>query len=239
MALCLALTTPLAYAAPTYDLAEPGWAQMGGSLILSGTGCVGEGSYVAIFNDTRAIQVDPVADGSWSVNLADWRLSLYGNFSGEVVCYAYADTAPAIAAFAEPTAAEASGPAVIVDYGPIEFSITGAPAGDMFWDNLSLDFVGFMPGETVTIVMSGGTITDPIFIATCVADANGAFVLRTSLPGDLPGDVYTLTATGETSGRTATSMWDWSNRHTTEPGTPGTTEPGDGSQMPDLGTDVV
>jgi len=228
IALCLALNSPLANADSTYTLAEPGWAQHGGSLMLSGADCVGEGAYVAIFNDTTALQADPAADGSWSINLAT---KYWGNFSGRVVCYAYADAEPTIAAFAEPTDADQG--RVIVDYGPIEFSITGSPRGDAVWENLVLEFVGFQPGENVTITMSGGAIEDPIFIATCVADANGKFTLRASLPDDLPGDVYTLTATGETSGRIYDFTWDWSNHVAS-----GTTEPEDGAEMPPLGLDV-
>jgi hypothetical protein len=56
---------------------------------------------------------------------------------------------------------------------------------------------GFLPGETVRI-----TVSDPITLKSVVADSSGSFSTVIVLPAGLTG-AQTLTATGLTSGRTA------------------------------------
>lgn len=58
---------------------------------------------------------------------------------------------------------------------------------------------GFTPGERVRIVLDNGD-----FLGTAVADSSGHFSFSVTLPSGLTG-THSIIATGETSGRTATS----------------------------------
>ncbi|WP_282948284.1 hypothetical protein [Cellulomonas endometrii] len=58
---------------------------------------------------------------------------------------------------------------------------------------------GFEPGETVAFYLH----SDPVFLGTAVADANGVARLLASIPADVPTGAHTVIATGGTSGRWA------------------------------------
>lgn len=59
---------------------------------------------------------------------------------------------------------------------------------------------GFEPGETVAFYLH----SDPVFLGTAVADANGIARLLADIPADVPTGAHTVIATGGTSGRWAT-----------------------------------
>lgn len=59
---------------------------------------------------------------------------------------------------------------------------------------------GFEPGETVAFYLH----SDPVFLGTAVADANGVARLLADIPADVPTGAHTVIATGGTSGRWAT-----------------------------------
>jgi len=59
---------------------------------------------------------------------------------------------------------------------------------------------GFEPGEVVAFYLH----SDPVFLGTAVADANGVARLLASIPADVPTGSHTVLATGGTSGRWAT-----------------------------------
>jgi hypothetical protein len=58
---------------------------------------------------------------------------------------------------------------------------------------------GFEPGETVAFYLH----SDPVFLGTAVADANGIARLLADIPADVPTGAHTVIATGGTSGRWA------------------------------------
>ncbi|WP_282948285.1 Ig-like domain-containing protein [Cellulomonas endometrii] len=58
---------------------------------------------------------------------------------------------------------------------------------------------GFQPGETVAFYLH----SDPVFLGTAVADANGIARLLADIPANVPAGAHTVMATGGTSGRWA------------------------------------
>jgi len=65
---------------------------------------------------------------------------------------------------------------------------------------MELVAAGFEPGETVAFYLH----SDPVFLGTAVADANGVARLLADIPADVPAGEHTVIATGGTSGRWAT-----------------------------------
>lgn len=59
---------------------------------------------------------------------------------------------------------------------------------------------GFQPGETVAFYLH----SDPVFLGTAVAGADGVARLLADIPADVPAGEHTVIATGGTSGRWAT-----------------------------------
>lgn len=59
---------------------------------------------------------------------------------------------------------------------------------------------GFTPGETVAFYLH----SDPVFLGTAVAGADGVARLLADIPADVPAGAHTVIATGGTSGRWAT-----------------------------------
>jgi hypothetical protein len=60
---------------------------------------------------------------------------------------------------------------------------------------------GFIPGETVSIQLTGGSLT-PLTLATVVANTQGSFsIAKLVIPTLVPAGSFTLTASGQTSGR--------------------------------------
>ncbi|GIG34842.1 hypothetical protein Cpa01nite_02230 [Cellulomonas pakistanensis] len=59
---------------------------------------------------------------------------------------------------------------------------------------------GFVPGETVAFYLH----SDPVFLGTAVAGADGVARLLADIPADVPAGAHTVIATGGTSGRWAT-----------------------------------
>jgi hypothetical protein len=59
---------------------------------------------------------------------------------------------------------------------------------------------GFQPGETVAFYLH----SDPVFLGTAVAGADGVARLLADIPADVPSGAHTVIATGGTSGRWAT-----------------------------------
>ncbi len=59
---------------------------------------------------------------------------------------------------------------------------------------------GFQPGETVAFYLH----SEPVFLGTAVADANGVARLMSTVPADVPTGAHTVFATGGATGRWAT-----------------------------------
>jgi hypothetical protein len=59
---------------------------------------------------------------------------------------------------------------------------------------------GFEPGETVAFYLH----SEPVFLGTAVAGADGSARLTVTIPADVPAGAHTVYATGGTSGRWAT-----------------------------------
>jgi hypothetical protein len=84
---------------------------------------------------------------------------------------------------------------------------TGAPTADLATPKAAtapgqqMDLVaeGFQPGETVAFYLH----SDPVFLGTAVAGADGVARLRATVPADAPVGSHTVIATGGTSGRWA------------------------------------
>ena len=204
IALCLALAAPAVNAAPALnDSGDLGWAQQGGDLFLSGTECLGEGAWVAIIGDGVSQQVTPDASGDWSINLATALPA--GNYAATVTCYAYADVAPLITPFAEMTN-DPDDPkwTPSFEYEPVQFAITdltSAPGRFIVGEDVPVTFGGFLPNETVTLWLSGGSLTDPIKVGEGVADADGNVSTTFNIPESVEKGEYRLIALGETSER--------------------------------------
>ncbi len=72
-------------------------------------------------------------------------------------------------------------------------------------DALSVSGKGYIPGETVSIQLTGGTLP-ALTLAAVVANTGGAFsIAKLVIPTLVPSGSLTLTAFGHTSGRSATS----------------------------------
>ena len=68
-------------------------------------------------------------------------------------------------------------------------------------DTLGLKGDGFIPGETVSIVLSGTKIS-PLTLVTLIVGTDGTFSIdKLTIPLSVPAGTYTLTASGQTSGR--------------------------------------
>ncbi|MGH2411949.1 MAG: hypothetical protein ACRDGS_16530, partial [Chloroflexota bacterium] len=68
---------------------------------------------------------------------------------------------------------------------------------------LNLTVSGFIPGESVTVVISG-THLPALTLATYLAGSNGSFTVKgLTIPSFLPAGSYTLAAFGQKSGRSA------------------------------------
>jgi len=68
---------------------------------------------------------------------------------------------------------------------------------------ISVSGKGFIPGETISIQLSGGTLT-PLTVAIVVANTGGTFSLSALLiPTLVPSGTFTLIALGQSSGRSA------------------------------------
>jgi len=62
---------------------------------------------------------------------------------------------------------------------------------------LTVDGVGFRPGEPVEVVLH----STPVSLGTFTADASGAFSAAVTVPADVPVGAHTVVSTGQTSGR--------------------------------------
>lgn len=70
---------------------------------------------------------------------------------------------------------------------------------------LNVKGTGFVPGETISVVVGGGSVK-PLTLAAAIAGTDGSFsISNLTVPTSIPAGAYTLTASGQTSGRSATS----------------------------------
>jgi hypothetical protein len=94
---------------------------------------------------------------------------------------------------------------VVVNGEPVQ--VGGTPTADLETpkeatapgQEMELVAEGFQPGETVAFYLH----SDPVFLGTAVADANGIARLMAWIPADVPAGAHTVVATGGTSGRWA------------------------------------
>ena len=116
-------------------------------------------------------------------------------------------------------------------------NLTLSPDSLKAGDALALRGHGFIPGETVTVVLSGGKLP-PVTLGTALAGTDGSFgIAKLAVPAFVPAGQYGLKAIGQASGRVATgtlnvqappqaapliSILDTSHR----PGTPYSLSPG-------------
>lgn len=78
-------------------------------------------------------------------------------------------------------------------------ALTGSTSTLVVGDQITLVARGFLPGEVVAFFAH----SDPIFLGTAVADADGVATLVVSLPAGIPSGQHHVQATGGTSGRWA------------------------------------
>jgi hypothetical protein len=94
---------------------------------------------------------------------------------------------------------------VVVDGEPVQ--VGGTPTAELDTpqsatapgQEMELVAEGFQPGETVAFYLH----SDPVFLGTAVADANGVARLMAWVPADVPAGAHTVVATGGTTGRWA------------------------------------
>jgi len=92
---------------------------------------------------------------------------------------------------------------LIVTAPPLE--IVASPATLQPGDALHLTAQGFIPGETLSVQLGGGSL-DVFSLATAAADQHGRLpALPLILPGVLPAGTYALILSGLISGRVATA----------------------------------
>jgi hypothetical protein len=103
------------------------------------------------------------------------------------------------------TTAVSSALTVVVNGEPVQAG--GTPTADLETpqsatapgQEMELVAEGFQPGETVAFYLH----SDPVFLGTAVADANGVARLIAWIPEDVPAGAHTVVATGGTTGRWA------------------------------------
>jgi hypothetical protein len=86
-------------------------------------------------------------------------------------------------------------------YGPnapvVTINVSTAPPGGA----ITISGGGFQPGETITLVLH----SFPATLGTTTADPSGNFSTPATIPSDTPVGSHTITATGNTSGSTAST----------------------------------
>jgi len=87
----------------------------------------------------------------------------------------------------------------VVTPAPVTPVVTTDKALAQAGARVTLRAEGFVPGETVRFVLH----SDPVFLGTAVADANGVATLAVALPDGVPAGQHHVVATGVDSGRVA------------------------------------
>lgn len=87
----------------------------------------------------------------------------------------------------------------VVTPAPVTPVVTTDKALAQAGARVTLRAEGFVPGETVRFVLH----SDPVFLGTAVADANGVATLVVALPDGVPAGQHHVVATGVDSGRVA------------------------------------
>ncbi len=204
-ALCATgLAAPVANAAGPSATLSPssGWVQSGSTFTLSGSGCTAplreDGTPIPVavaVVDTATTgivgQATPAADGTWKVTfgqLSDW-LPTGGSASVGALCVTYGAS--------DDRAALVN---VVSDAFDVSFvGVTSWPSS-VGGKAVTVKLAGFGANEKVTIVLSGHG--ENAVIGTGTSDADGNVSLSVTVPKSVKPGLYTITATGATSGRT-------------------------------------
>ncbi len=215
--------TPVAIEVGTITVSPSNIAQDEDVITISGTGCIGEGAEVFVYDtgaDTQGLPVTVEADGTWSQVVYDGANDLYLILPGETVTFG-----------ATCFVGEDSGV-----YPPVTITVltVGWDAGDV-GTAVPTQGMGFTPGSTVTITLSGNGI-EPVVVGTAAVDPDGSFASTFAVPETTEVGVYTLTF-DDGAGRVFTYDFVVTYGDEEEPQDP--VPPVAPGQMPDLGTDIV
>ena len=97
-------------------------------------------------------------------------------------------SASAASAAPSPYPPSTSGPTVVINSGTLQ------PG-----QSITLTFTGFLPNETITVIV----FSDPINLGSFSANSSGTAVVTVTLPASLEAGSHTIVATGATSGYSA------------------------------------
>jgi hypothetical protein len=173
---------------------------------------------IAVPVATRAVlQADVVAQGvpvgsTWTVRegrtvLASGEVRKGGQIAATLPVLAAGTHTLVLEVAATPwTTAVARTVTVVVAGEPVQ--VGGTPTAELDspksatapGQQMELVAEGFEPGETVAFYLH----SDPVYLGTAVADANGVARLMAWVPADVPVGAHTVIATGGVSGRWAT-----------------------------------
>ena len=251
--LCLGIVNmPSAFAEDFLDT-DPaeGWIQAGeGTLSVSGEGCTSDiGGVAVIVSDTSDpadgwttvddhpdfdVQLD-LSTGHWSALIITTDATI---LSTNDLSSTTGGGLPHIFAWCVDAGANP-----VIEYTPIQIGVTGlgtfkAPLGE----DTTVEADGFIPGETVTFVLSGGAADLNLTIGTGTADENGHVSTTINIPTSVDLDDYTLTLTGSDSGYTwVGTLTVGTDEEGGDNGAGATTEntTDNTNKMPDLGAGVA
>lgn len=172
---------------------EPGMHEtsMGATSVATPSGTVaitlgkgGPRQKVTLVDGTASVVFDGVATGTYEVEAS------YAGDQYFEVGYGYAPTTVTAPVVTPPVVTPPAAPAP-----DLSGSTSTLPVGG----TITLVARDFLPGETVSFYLH----SDPIFLGTAVADANGVATLVVAIPAGAPTGEHHVRATGATSLRTA------------------------------------
>jgi hypothetical protein len=143
----------------------------------------GERQKATLVEGSATVVFDGVAPGTYEVEAVYGGDTYYDSSVGRATTTVSAVVVPPTVPPVTPPAPDLSG------------STSTLPAGG----TITLVARDFLPGETVSFFLH----SDPIFLGTAVADANGVATLVVAIPADAPAGAHHVRATGQTSQRTA------------------------------------
>lgn len=153
------------------------------------------------FQPGESVAVDLVALAS-SARLGTTQANAAGSFSLHAIVPANTPQGT-LNAVATGAASHISSTAPIT-IGSLPAGLTIGSGSVKAGETLSVSGKGFIPGETISIRLTGGTLT-PLTLVTVVANISGSFSIdKLVIPSLVPSGAFTLTASGQTSGRSAT-----------------------------------
>lgn len=153
------------------------------------------------FQPGETVNVDIVALSS-SARLGTAQVDQSGNFSLTKVAVPANTPEGSVSVVATGASSKLSATAALkIGSRPVTLTLaqTSAKAGE----SLNVGGKGFIPGETVTLILSGGKLS-AVTLATIVVGTDGSFSQNgVIVPSFVPAGTYALVASGQASGRSA------------------------------------